>query len=226
MTIHYRKPSTYIAVVVMLFCVWGMYHAVRMGMADVIAYKAKYQVKIWEKEGRLPTADEADYALDKASSALAWEPGNPELMDLKAHVLTYTALLHWGDEQFAGISDEVVQLYQRSTQRRPKWPYTWARLALVKAYRGEFDALYREAVSKAVKFGPWEPGVHKTLAEAGLSGWSQLDRDTKRHHVENIHRGLRFEAKALTAMVARYQNRDQVCAFLPNDKFTKRFCGW
>jgi hypothetical protein len=225
-TIHYRKPSTFFTLVVMLLCVWGMYHAVRMGVADVIAYQAKFQLKSWDKEARLPTAEEAEYALAKASSALVWQPDNAELLELKAHVLTYQALLYRGDEAFLRLSAEAIMLYQQATLLRPKWPYAWANLALLKAYQGEFDPVYNEAVAKAVAFGPWEPGVHKTLARAGLLGWSQLDPTTKNHHVGNIHRGLRFSAKAITQMAARYQNRDQVCAFLPKDKYTRRFCGW
>lgn len=226
MNIYLRKPSTYIAVMVIALCLWGGYHAVRMGVADVLAYKAKYQVKIWEKGRRLPSADEAEYALQKASSAIAWEPGNPEHMDLKAHVLTYKGLLHWGGDQFSTITAESIALYQASTKRRPKWPYTWSRLALVKAYRSEFDAVYADAIANSVQFGPWEPGVHKTLTEAGLIGWSQLDKVTRSQIVGNLHRGLRFEPQALTTMVARHQKRNEVCAYLPNDKHTKRFCGW
>jgi len=210
----------------MLLCVWVIYHAVRIGVADVIAYQPKYQVQTWEKEARLPSSEEVEYTLSRASLALAWQPNNPDLIDLKAHVLTYQAILHWGTESFSRLSAEAVVLYQQSTLLRPKWPYTWARLALVKADRGEFDAVYREAVAKAVTFGPWETGVHLTLAQAGLSGWSQLDKATKRHHVDNIYRGLHFAQGALTQMVERYNNRDQVCVFLPKDKYTKRFCGW
>lgn len=226
MNMNLRKPATYIAIVVIALCVWGSYHALRMGVADVIAYKAKYQVKIWEKAGRLPAQDEVDYALEKAASALAWEPGNPEHMDLKAHVLIYQSLLYWGETEFAASSAEALALYQQSTQRRPKWPYTWARLALVKAYRGEFDDVYAEAVAKSVTYGPWEPGVHKTLTEAGLPGWLQLDKVTRTHLVGNIYRGLRFEQRALSAMVKRHNKLELVCAYLPNDKYTKKFCGW
>jgi hypothetical protein len=166
----FRKPAAFLALVIIVVSSWGIYHGVRMGVADGVAYKAKYAVKTWEQDNRLPTAEEAAYALQQAASALAWQPENPEYLALKARVLTYQGLLHWGEDRFFEITEEAVTLYQESTRRRPKWPYSWSGLALVKAYRAEFDDVYKEVVAKAVKFGPWEPGVHRTLALAGLTG--------------------------------------------------------
>jgi hypothetical protein len=146
-------------------------------------------------------------------------------MALKARVLTYQGLLYWGEDRFFEITEEAVTLYHESTRRRPKWPYSWSGLALVKAYRAEFDDVYKEAVAKAVKFGPWEPGVHRTLALAGLTGWARLDKATRGHIVANIHRGLRFSSGALAELAQRYKKRDQLCALLPNDQHSQRFCG-
>ena len=221
-----RRASSLLALLVILLACWGIYHAVRIGIADAVAYKAKYQVEGWSKDNRLPTEVELDYALENISSAMAWEPGNPQHINLRADILIYKSLLHWQDEQFSAITDEAVLLYQQSLKRRPRWPYSWARLALAKAYLAEFDEVFIEAVDKAVKLGPWEPTVHLILAEAGVYGWTYMDEVTRQHIVDNIHRGVRFNQVALSKTVTRYQKKDIVCAYLPNDKHTQNFCGW
>lgn len=226
MNISLRTPSTYFVLIVIVICLWGIYHAVHMGVADVLAYRAQYAIKSWEKEGRLPSEDEVNKAIVNASSAVSWEPGNPEYLNLYARLLTYKGLVHWGGGQFNSITEEAVALYQQSSQLRPNWPYTWANLALVKSYRSEFDDLFNESVSKAVTFGPWEPDVHTTLTEAGLFGWNKLSKEGRKLIAANIHRGLRFSRKEIATMVRRHQKRFAVCGYLPVDEYSKKFCGW
>lgn len=220
------KPKIGGAALVIAICLWGIYQALCFGIADVIAYKAEYALKTWEKERRLPTLDEADYALGKASAAISWEPGNPEHRELKAHILTNKTLLLWGQDSTDSLSLEALELYQQSTQLRPKWPYSWARVALLKAYRNEFDDIFASAVAQAAQQGPWEPGVHKTLTEAGLRGWFQLDPDSRSVIISSLSRGLRLDSKGLAAIVNRHNRRDQVCAYLPYDRYTKALCRW
>ncbi len=229
MSLALPKPATFIALAVIALCGWGIYQAVRIGVADVIGYKARYALSGWEQAGRLPTQEALQAALAQASSALLWEPGNPQHMDLKAHLLTYQGLLSVNDPQAGSlveITAPAVALYQQSLRRRPQWPYTWARLALLKTYRGEFDAEYRAAIIQATHLGPWEPDVHIHIAEAGLSGWFTLDRPTRDAVVANVHRGLHTGRAALTRIADRQHKRQLLCAYLPLDRFTKPFCGW
>jgi hypothetical protein len=231
LTPRLRQPKALVAYAVIAVCLWGLYKALCLGVADVVAYKARYQLKSWEQAQRLPTTAEADYALEKASSALSWAPNNPEYLDLRAHLLTYKSLVLSNDEtvdplSVESLTQEALALYQQSTGLRPKWPYSWSRLALVKSYRGEFDQVFAEAVAKAVKYGPWEPGVHKTLLEAGLSGWPDLDLDTRRALASMTSRALRLDSRGIAAIVNRHQQRDPLCGYLTNDRYTKALCGW
>lgn len=222
------RNNYYLIVVIpiVLVIAIGAYYSVRIAVADVYAYKAKYLLGIWEKGSRLPTAEEADYAVEKASDALEWEPNNTEYMDLKAHVLTYKGLLYWGDGRFSDITDESVELYVKATAIRPKWPYAWARLALVKAYRGEFDALFVMAMENSVNYGPWEPGVQKTVTEAGLYGWNNLTKTTRVELISNIQRGLSFNFKAIEKTLNRYKKKNLVCTYLQGNDKRKKLCGW
>lgn len=195
-------------------------------MADITAYRAEYALSEWEQSGRLPTGEELAQALENSASSLWWQPDNPEYLDLRAQLYIYQALLHWQQPAFLTATAESLRLYRESVQLRPRWPYTWARMALVKAYRLETDAEFSLALNNAVTYGPWEPGVHTTLTEAGLYAWDKLGLQHRRIVAENIHRGLRYERKMIVATAKRYNKTEQVCAYLPLDMHSKRFCGW
>ena len=83
----FRKPSSYLLVLVVLVAFWGIYQAARMGIADVVAHNAEFAVGRWDDEKRMPTADEVEKAVADARSALSWEPRNPDYHDLLAQVL-------------------------------------------------------------------------------------------------------------------------------------------
>lgn len=222
----FSKPSTYLLLVVLFICLWGIYHAARMGIGDAVAHKAEFAVKRWDEEKRMPTEDELEKALIDARSALSWEPRNPDYHDLVAQILIYKGLLKWADGSFNAITDESLALYERSLELRPRWPYAWARLALVKAYRGEYDAVFENAIERAVQYGPWDPGIHVTVAEAGMYGWRKLNIPTRKLVAANVHRGMKYEYSAMTSIVRRYNGQILVCGYLPNDKASARFCGW
>lgn len=221
-----RKPSSYLLILVLLVAVWGIYHAARMGVADVVAHKSEFAVGRWDEEKRMPTSDEVEKAVADARSALSWEPRNPDYHDLLAQVLIYKGLVHWADGSFNEITDESLGLYRRSVELRPRWPYAWARFAMVKAYRGEYDAEFENAVAKAAQYGPWDPGIHVILAEAGMYGWGKLSIDTRKLMAANLHRGLTFEFSSMKSIVRRYNRMILVCGYLPGDKRTTKFCGW
>ena len=220
------KTRLYIAIPVMLCAFFGMFQATKIGIADIQAYKARYLLSQWEEGQRLPTDDEVVRALDSASSALGWAPNNTEYMDLKAHILTYKGLLYWESLPFAAVTEEAVAFYLQSTQIRPKWPYAWARLALLKAHRGEFDGEYQTALLRAVEYGPWERNVQKTIAEAGLYGWTQLEEASRDALIATIQRGLNVQFKTMANIVMRHHRKVFVCAYLARNEKTKTFCGW
>ena len=210
----------------MACCLVCINYAFRMGIADTQAYKARYLLEQWEREQRLPTKGEADEAVAAVTLALRWEPDNTEYMDLKAHVLTYKGLLNWDAGDFVGVTTESVQLYLLATKYRPKWPYAWARLALVKSYRGEYDDVFVQALENAVLYGPWEPGVQVTVAEAGLYAWVHLNSASKSHVVSNIQRGLSYKYKEMSGIIKRFNRKNSICASLLNTSKTARLCGW
>lgn len=222
---RFKSPVTYLLLCLVLLCSVGIYQAFRVAMADFIGYKAGYALNGWEKARKAPTPDQAAKALDDITAALAWTPDNPQLLERKALILMNSAAGSVTLGEFRAATEEGITLYRQAVQLRPRWPHTWANLALLKAYRQEFDAEFADAVVRAVQYGPWEPSIHRVITEVGMMGWPALTQDTRTHIADNVYRGLRFMAKPVMESVKRHQRVDVVCALLPLDPRTRALCG-
>jgi cytochrome c-type biogenesis protein CcmH/NrfG len=64
----------------------------------------------------------------------------------------------------AYLEQSAVHL-RRALVSRPGSPYAWASLAAVKLRLGQLDAEFHTALQNAQRFGPWEPGVQRTLVD-------------------------------------------------------------
>ncbi len=194
-------------------------------MADLIAYRAEYAIEQWQQQKISPPEAELDQSLADIDSAISWQPENPELLDVKSQLMLYRAYGSFADsERFKASVFSVLELSRLSVQQRPRWPYSWANLALAKAYLNQNDPEYAAAMANAARFGPWEPSVQSTLTEAGMVQWGGLDKSLRKTVVDNIYRGLLRNSVAIKAVVDRHRKRFLVCAYLPVDKQTEKFC--
>lgn len=225
MTERLKSPVTYLLLSLALLCSVGIYHAFRLAMADIAGHQAGYALNSWEKARTPPASDQAERALAQITSALSWTPDNPVLLERKALILMSSASGSVTLGEFREATEEGILLYRHAVQLRPRWPHTWANLALLKAYRQEFDAEFVEALANAVHYGPWEPSIHRVITEVGMMGWPVLDAETRQHVADNIHRGLRFMRKPVTDSVKRHGRTESVCALLPAEQTTKSLCG-
>ena len=193
-------------------------------MGDLYGYKVRYVTSQWQNSGTLPELNEIEIALSDADTALNWEAGNPEYLELKARVLYYRALVV--GMSAGGLVDVALakMLHLEAIALRPRWPYSWANLVLMKSYLREFDDEYHHALVQAVRFGPWEQSVHITLAQAGAISWGALSREQKRLYADNVQRGIVRSKEAVGAALDSFKKRSVVCAYLKRSVDQKRFC--
>ena len=220
-----KSPLSTLAVYLLIaVCVVGGYTAFTWGMGDLYGYNVRYATAQWQKRSELPSADEVSAVLSDVDSALGWESGNPEYLELKARVLYYRALItNMSDDGLADIA-AAKALHLQAIQLRPRWPYSWANLVLMKSYLNEFDEEYQEALSNAVRFGPWEQSVHLTLSHAAALSWASLTKEQKRVYAGNIERGIIRNMGSIRSTIDAYQKRSPICAYLKRDATQKKFC--
>ncbi|WP_415893559.1 hypothetical protein ACMXYN_03755 [Neptuniibacter sp. PT8_73] len=213
------------AVLGLLLCLIGIYVAVTWVMGDLYGYKVRFAVESWQKEKALPELGQIDKALIDAEGALTWEDTNPEYYELKARVLYYKALVEGVDGAGRDALVNAKQLHIQAAELRPRWPYSWANIVLMKAHMNEFDEEFNQSLLNAEQYGPWEQSVHLTLAHAGAISWSNLSAEQKSIIAEHVHRGLKHSFKGLADILNFYKKRSLICAYMQRDEKQKVFCG-
>ncbi|MCV6615753.1 MAG: hypothetical protein OIF35_12335 [Cellvibrionaceae bacterium] len=198
--------------------------AFRFAMADMVSYNARYSSERWFKQDRLPSAEELDQALAEIQRARSWNPYHADYHDLQAYLLWLAILREQRQAQagsqarIAGMAASAVALHQQAIALRPRWPYSWSGIALMKAYQQDFGASFAQAVQQAVRYGPWENTVNVQLALATQLAWPQLQAPSqqplKQALLENLNRGMRRNSKAIGRYLKQSPHRHHICAHL------------
>ena len=165
--------------------------AICFGVSDFNSLEAQYAVNSRIKQHVPIDAATLQKARETLESSLAWNPRNSSAHENIALVhrmrlgLPYLSL---ADRQEA--LDLALKHILRSAELRPTSGYTYSIVAQVKQLRGERDAIFHKALSQAVQYGPWEPGVQDNVMEVGARAWDILterERDAVR---QTIRRAL------------------------------------
>lgn len=205
-------------------CLLGVYAVFSWGMGDLYGYKVRYALEQWQERPQLPQPEEISEALADSNSALNWEESNPEYVELKGRVLYYRALVSGLDAQ--GLDDiaNAKVLHQQAIKLRPRWPYSWANLVLMKSYLKEFDEEYHQALINSLKLGPWEKSVHLTLSHAAALSWDSLSLEQKRLFAQNIERGIVRNMPEVRTILSAYTKTASICAYLKRDAMQNKLC--
>ena len=200
------------------------YFSFRFAMADIAAYSVKYAVEDMDSGKALMTLETVDAAEEKIDSAIGWWPQNAEYVELKARLQLYRAIMGFGTPVFLSSVNNALALHQEAIELRPHWPYSWASRSLVKAYLGEFDAVYFEGFKEASRLGPWELSVNLSLLEAGLIGWQRLDESTISLVVAAAERGAEHRPKSVAELLNRYSMKYPICARMSRGEQQVKAC--
>ena len=225
--VHTNQWARLLAILVILVCVPLLYSAFRWAIADISAYPVRYAIERWQLQPdsvNLVSLVKADEAID---SALSWSADNAEYYELKARLLLYRALLSKSAAQSLAYTNEIRQalsLHESAIKARPHWSYSWANKSLMKAYLGEFDAVFVEAIKRAEKTGPWELSANLAVLEAGLLGWRQLSSESQVVIVGAADRAAEHRPKAVRALLDRYALRFPMCSRMLRSGAQSKVC--
>ena len=173
-------------VLVVGLCLYLAYVSGKWGLADYYYSQCQQAMKTWDKDP--PTVDAWRDAYTPLQQALNLDSTNPVYNDWMGRLyharwnLDPTHAKQWGELS--------KQAFRQSLAVRPKWPLTWANLALMKVDLGEYDGKLDRAVLNATQYGPWEPGVHQIVALIGAQGLFHFNPKIQSAIVANDARGL------------------------------------
>ena len=197
-------------------------------MGDISAYQVRYAIEAWEDKGDLPPAEELTAALTSIDTALSWEARNGEYLEIKARLLYYQALNSIMQDPTSypkTLFEEAVSLHRAALEVRPQWPYSWANLALMKAFANQYDDEFNLALYNANQYGPWEFPVQLTVTQAGVMNWDGLGLVQKAIVAANAQRGLVYQFKETAEILDTYQRRIDVCGFMARTGKYEELCG-
>lgn len=159
---------------------------VRWGVADTHADIAFEEMSSWPKSG----VTESGWLLasEEMGKALELDSSHPTYLQRMSRLLTIRMAMRPDEVEALGMRGLVY--IEQSINVRPKWPLSWANLALLKYRLGIHDDRFNEAIVNATIFGPWEPSVHSQIAGIGAGAWAQMHETTQNAVMDNIERGL------------------------------------
>ncbi|MAY43403.1 MULTISPECIES: hypothetical protein [unclassified Neptuniibacter] len=213
-----------LASLLIALCVIASYVVISWGVGDMYGYKVRYALDDWQTQEELPLLGQVNSALANVDEALSWEGSNPEYIELKGRLLYYRALVNGLDKDSLSDLREAKKLHLRAIELRPNWPYSWANLVLMKSYLKEFDDDYDKALSRAVRYGPWEQSVHLTLSHAAALSWVSLSLEQKHVFAKNVERALVRNSNNIRATLDAYKKRAAICAYLKRDALQATLC--
>lgn len=214
-------------VLIIASCCWGIYLGTRWMLGDIAAYHTRYDFERWERKGAFPSDEEVITSLGNIDTALSWAPDNPEYLELKARLLLFKAINRIMDDNEALPLAEyqaAAELHRHALRIRPRWPYSWANLALVKSSMAEIDTEFDTALRNASQFGPWEMPVQLTTIQAGAMSWQSLALKQQRSVASVVDRGLVYQFKEVAEILDAYGQRVNVCALLESSDKVDKLC--
>jgi hypothetical protein len=112
------------------------------------------------------------------------EPGDPSLAET-------LGVLHARRAASSELLMYARDYLGESLALRPVSPYSWASYAHVKYALGQTGRPFEVAVVNAVRLGPWEPFVQRSIADLGLAVYNEVEPATRAHIRSIVEHGMR-----------------------------------
>ncbi len=184
----------------------AIYVAGSWGLADLYLGYPRARYAHWLQTGKGPETAEWRRASRQMDIAWKLDNHNPFLLE------DLGRLRHWqavgketGGAEAVKDLRQALEYYRRALQVRPVWSYTWVNLIRAKVDLRQYDGELGNALRNAVELGPWVPLVQRTVADAGLRAWRQLDGGTRAAVITNIRRGLKHQAATMMRAAIRHK---------------------
>ena len=207
-----RQVLAYLAVGL---CGVLLYFAGRVFVADVNAFQATAFLQDWTARGEVPSEPAWEIAAVAAKRSVEFYPVTAGgYYDKLGRVYEWRHQSAYpGSAEALDSRQRALAAYRQAVAVRPRWPYTWARIAAVKMKLLQFDEEFDTALRKARELGPWRSRVNYVVAEVGITAWRELtphQRQLIRQALGNLAATDSRRADTLLAYAERLRIADEV----------------
>lgn len=172
------------------------------GLSDFDVLQAEHLVKLRIEQKQPLDIDTLESASVLLESAVAWNRDNGAAHQNLALVhgmrlaLPLRGLVERDEHLNAGLGAAL-----KAISLRPTSGFAYSVYAMAKQMRGDRDATFRQALARAAKYGPWEPGVQSNIIDVGLRAWDVLDEPTRDVVRHTITRALQTQPEETQAFL-------------------------
>lgn len=173
----------------------------------------------WAAQGTLPSLAEWQQSLAELDAAIDLNPNAAEYHRLRG------LLQEWRSYSIANVDvppEDIltarrlaVIAYRELTRLRPTDALGWSHLARLKMLAGERDTEFKQALSSAIKYGPNQDYIHRTVSFIATQSWTIL--------TNNAALFAEVKAAILRGLEAEGSRRE-VLAFLNESALLAEFC--
>ena len=162
-----------LSIPLIVLCCWIIFHATKIALADISHYPLKYFIEKL-KPTELPDLKILEKLQEKIQYSIDLRPNSAEYLEYIGRIYYLKALRQQRAASFEIRSKAqnsfrlALNAHIKATKLRPKWPYSWANLALIKSHLKEFDQQFLNAIDLAIKNGPWEIASNNAISQAGF----------------------------------------------------------
>jgi hypothetical protein len=159
--------SKFLAAIVFLGLMSGVYLAGRWLLADLSEMNASAHLDSWRELGTVTSVDDWQDAHDSLQRAIVLKPEDAFLYQQLGVIYEFKNLASV-DVSFTPLERvesryHAVDAYRKSAELRPAWPDGWAHLARMKAYILQIDEEFFQAFNNALLLGATEVRVDREL---------------------------------------------------------------
>ena len=176
--------------------VFSGWFTVRWGVADMLAQQGYEEMDRWNDRNPV-TEDRWQFALQRLTGAADLDPGNSVYQQRLSRLYRIRMTRLHATSELKRDPEFALQHIRRSLELRSRWGFSWVELAYLKWLLREKDAEFQAALTHAVAYGPWEPGVIRMVNFIGLREYRNFDETFRQLVVGNFVRGLRSPASGV-----------------------------
>jgi len=212
-----KKQIRYLVMFLFLVSIcFYIYHSICILLADIYHYPVKNIVITHKKNTDI---SKLQAAKDYIHFSIKLRPEKAEFHEYLARVYFLLALANQNkNKQFYQYINASYQQSLTASKLRPKWPYSWANMALMKSYLHQFDATFLYSIDKAIMNGPWEIASNQNIAQAIFNGWSELSKQVQLKGISALERVYQQDRTSALDLIVYYQQLNNICIYMKNKK--------
>ncbi len=194
------------------------------GKNDIHKYLLQEHLDYWVKDeaGRNNEWKKANQYFEQAKSSYITDPDT----------FAYGARLHeWAtvlnnnkSTQINSYLNQTIDMYIKSIQVRPLWPYAWKDLTTALEKENNYGHEFQESFKNTILLGRQEDRIQVEMSDIGLRKWRQLSVANRKLFIPFLRNTARKHAVELTRFKYNKMSRLILCNGVKDNSVIKRYC--